>query len=60
MTGGCRRRRGPPDFVRHAACNVVVVLTTGSVSQVYYTGAADEHLGIGERYEFPLHARVDP
>jgi len=51
---------GSPDFVRHASCNVVVVLTQGRVSQVYYTGPAGDHLGIGERCEFPVAACVDP
>lgn len=51
---------GSPDFVRHAACNVAIVLTTGRVSQVYYTGPAGEPLGIGERCEFPAPACVDP
>lgn len=51
---------GSPDFVRHASCNVAVVLTQGRVSQVYYTGPNGDHLGIGERCEFPVRACVDP
>ncbi len=51
---------GSPDFVRHAACNVVVVLTKGRVSQVYYTGPEGDHLGVGERCEFWAQACVDP
>jgi len=51
---------GSPDFVRHSVCNVVVVLTEGRVSQVYYTGPADDPLGIGERCEFPVQACIDP
>jgi hypothetical protein len=51
---------GSPDFVRHSSCNVVVVLTQGRVSQVYYTGPAGDHLGIGERCEFAVQACVDP
>jgi hypothetical protein len=43
-----------------ASCNVVVVLTQGRVSQVYYTGPAGDHLGIGERCEFAVQACVDP
>lgn len=51
---------GSPDFVHHAVCNVVVVLTAGRVSQVYYTGPVGDHLGIGERCEFPVQACVGP
>jgi hypothetical protein len=51
---------GSPDLVRHTACNVVVVLTRARVSQVYYTGPAGDHLGVGERCEFPVSACVDP
>jgi len=51
---------GSPDVVRHASCNVVVVLTIGRVSQVYYTGSEGDHLGIGERCEFPVRACADP
>jgi hypothetical protein len=51
---------GSPDFVRHAACNVVVVMTRSRVSRVYYTGPAGDHLGIGELCEFPVQACVDP
>jgi hypothetical protein len=51
---------GSPDFVRHSSCNVVVVMTQGRVSQVYYTGPAGDHLGFGERCEFPAPACVDP
>ena len=51
---------GSPDFVSHAVCNVVVVLTQGRVSQVYYTGPTGDHLGMGERCEFQVRACVDP
>jgi hypothetical protein len=51
---------GSPDFVRHAACNAVVALTRGRVSQVDYTGPAGDPLGIGERCEFPVRACVEP
>jgi hypothetical protein len=50
---------GSPDFVRHAACDVVVVLTQGRVSQVYYAGPQGDALGIGERCEFAVRACVD-
>ena len=51
---------GSPDFVRHAACDVEVVMTRARVSQVYYAGPAGDPLGIGERCEFPVRACVDP